>query len=144
MLSYLSKFLGYNTTSESSTLLDKNSHHNEFKSFINMNTTFTCKIFYDANKTINHITFISVVNNIYLLIYSHPTWNSIDKTITYKLRCNELFYPQRKTINAFCEIINYYGEYYDICSIEDNTIIFKKDNTKYKIVANNNYLNIEF
>lgn len=91
---------------------------NTFSCNFNKNTLFKVEINYH-NKKIKNIVFSNQTYNLYISLYSHPTWDSVSKKIKYKLRCNELFYPQRKTINEFSDLINYYHS--DICVIENTS-----------------------
>ena len=125
----LSYFFGFSEPNEGRELVDN----------INRHTIFNCEIKY-TGKELNYIKFSNQAFNEYLTLYSHPTWDSAGKQIEYKLRCNELFYPHRKTITDFAEAINYYCP--DICKAENNKIFFSVDGKVYQITVDGNNLKI--
>jgi hypothetical protein len=89
---------------------------NSFAFYTNNNTLFKVEINY-CNKKIKSIVFSNQTYDLYLSLYSHPTWDSASKKLKYKLRCNELFYPHRKTIKSFSELLNSYHP--EICRLEN-------------------------
>ena len=108
-------------------LLGWNNNDKDFEltTHFNKNTIFNCEIQY-TDKKINYLKFTNQAFNLYIVLYSHPTWNSSSKQVEYRLRCNELFYPQRKTINYY---------YSDKCKEEDNKIKFFINGKIYEVIA---------
>ena len=113
---------------------------NSFACNINNNTLFKVEINY-CNKKIKNIVFSNQTYNLYLTLYSHPTWDSASKKLKYKLRCNELFYPHRKTIKSFAELLNYY--HLEICRDENEKLIFNIQGKQFTINSEDIFLKMQ-